>query len=153
MIMSIDTVKYFVFPFSFIRLNIRSSNYIGSYRPLNENLNPLLNKHKNLPTCRDLIQPTYISFTPRFNIQLSTSSMAGRNAFPNQDSDSKKSRQVIDTAFSSLTRVVEAETDCTVASIDVLERINWNATKKYSQLADACQGLTTDKEYLADLSK
>lgn len=62
-------------------------------------------------------------------------------------------QDVIKNSFISLSRVIETETDCTTASIDVLERLNWNATKKYARLADACQGLETDRAYLTDLSK
>lgn len=69
------------------------------------------------------------------------------------DGETKTPQQAIETAFLSLNRVIESETDCTVASMDVLERINWNATNKYSRLADACQGLNTDRDYLSQLSK
>ncbi len=65
----------------------------------------------------------------------------------------QKPQDVIKNSFISLSRVIETETDCTTASIDVLERLNWNATKKYARLADACQGLETDRAYLTDLSK
>jgi hypothetical protein len=62
-------------------------------------------------------------------------------------------QDVIKNSFISLSRVIETETDCTTAYIDVLERLNWNATKKYARLADACQGLETDCAYLTNLSK
>lgn len=62
-------------------------------------------------------------------------------------------QDVIKSSFVTLSRVIETETDCTTASIDILERINWNATKKYARLADACQGLEADRSYLTDLSK
>lgn len=68
------------------------------------------------------------------------------------DGESKTPQHTIETSFLSLSRVIEAETDCTVATMDVMERINWNATNKYSRLAAACQGLDTDREYLAQLS-
>lgn len=79
--------------------------------------------------------------------------MVGPGGILSADGETKSPQQAIETAFLSLSRVIESETDCTVASMDVLERINWNATNKYSRLADACQGLNTDREYLSQLSE
>ncbi|CAN6674348.1 hypothetical protein TRVA0_052S00210 [Trichomonascus vanleenenianus] len=50
--------------------------------------------------------------------------------------------------FSALRQVVNADSEYTTGGLEVMERVNINATNKYMNLVDAAAGLDTDKEYL-----
>lgn len=62
-------------------------------------------------------------------------------------------QQAIENAYDSLIRFIEAETDCTGISMDVLERINWTATSNYSRLADSAKSaLDPDACHISQLN-
>lgn len=56
----------------------------------------------------------------------------------------------IDGAFTALKQKLEADTECTVGALQVMERVNLNAATKYMNLVDASKGLDNDAQYLAD---
>lgn len=54
----------------------------------------------------------------------------------------------LQSAFTALRQVVDADSDVTVGSLEMCERINLNATNRYMNLADAAGGLDNDREHL-----
>jgi hypothetical protein len=59
----------------------------------------------------------------------------------------------VESTFNALQNVVEADTDCVVASLELMERTNLNAVNKYMNLSDAAKGLNADREYLLKTCK
>ncbi|KAA8910330.1 hypothetical protein TRICI_004128 [Trichomonascus ciferrii] len=51
-------------------------------------------------------------------------------------------------AFKAFERLVEADTECTVAGLEMSERVNLNTANKYMNYNDAATGLDIDAEYL-----
>lgn len=51
-------------------------------------------------------------------------------------------------AFKAFERLVEADTDSTVAGLEMSERVNLNTANKYMNYNDAAMGLEIDREYL-----
>lgn len=59
----------------------------------------------------------------------------------------------IDNAFTALKQKLDADTECTVGALEVMERVNLNTTTKYVNLVDASKGLDNDADYLTETCK
>lgn len=55
--------------------------------------------------------------------------------------------------FTAFQQLIDADADCTTSSMEVMERININATNKYANLVDSSSVLDVDREYLRRCNK
>ncbi|ODQ63570.1 hypothetical protein NADFUDRAFT_47948 [Nadsonia fulvescens var. elongata DSM 6958] len=54
----------------------------------------------------------------------------------------------VSTALGSLSELLAADTSVTLASLDVMDKLNRSAIDRYSKLTQAAEGLDNDREYL-----